>query len=177
ALENIRQLKLEEVVVVLNYVYEPNQQNFWPSRNTKGFEYWRFLTYFLSGGTDEVKTLLKWVGYSQETPVQLKYEEGKKTLAVFRDAWKACQEQKLQRMQKDLAKQIAVVVSKVSWKPEDITLLQTHYNNLKQGNYNQADTVQSTINKVAVWKWFSSARNTILLHPAFWLALIFAYPK
>lgn len=27
------------------------------------------------------------------------------------------------------------------------------------------------------WKWFFKARNTILIHAAFWLALIFAYPK
>lgn len=78
ALGNIRKLELEEVVVVLNNVYEPNQQS---------FEKWRFLTYFLSGGTDKVKTLLKWLGNPKALSPQLKYEEGKKTLEVFRDAW------------------------------------------------------------------------------------------
>jgi hypothetical protein len=175
ALGNIRKLELNEVVVVLDRVYEPNQ------RSVK-FEQWRFLTYFLSGGTDEVKTLLKWVGNPQVLPTQLKYAEAKKkyaeakkTLEVFRDAWTASQG--LERLQQDLADKIAKVTRMVSWKPQDILLLQTHHNNLKKGKYNQADTVQSAINDVTLWKWFTDAKNTILIHAAFWLALIIAYPK
>ncbi|MBD1906451.1 HEAT repeat domain-containing protein [Trichocoleus sp. FACHB-832] len=168
ALRKIRKLELNEVVLVLDRVYELNQQNI-------NFERWRFLTYFLSGGTDEVKTLLKWVGYPQALPTQLKYEEAKKTLEVFRDAWAVSQG--LERLQQDLANKIAEVARKVSWKPQDIPLLQTHYNNLKKSGHNTADTVQSAINAVTLWKWFSDARNTILIHAAFWLALIFAYPK
>jgi HEAT repeat protein len=166
ALANIRKLEVNEIVVILNNVYQPNQQI---------FEQWRFLTYVSGGGTDEVKTLLKWLGYPKELPTQLKYEEGKKTLEVFRDAWAGSQG--LERLRTDLADKIAKVARSVSWKPQDIPLLQTHYNNLKQAKYNQADTVQSAINDVALWKWFANARNTILAHIAFWLALIFAYPK
>jgi len=136
ALSNIRKLELNEVVVVLDRVYEPNQPNI-------GFEQWRFLTYFLSGGTDEVKTLLKWVGNPKALPTQLKYEEAKKTLEVFRDAWTGSQG--LERLRTDLANKIAIVAKQVSWKPQDIPLLQTHYDNLKKGGYNAADTVQSTI--------------------------------
>ena len=170
ALGNIRQLELNEVVVVLDRVYEPNQQNV-------NFENWRFLTYFLGGGTDEVKMLLKWLGNPapKSIPAQLKYKEANKTLEVFRDAWAASQG--LERLQNDLAEKIADVARMVSWKPQDIPLLQTHYDNLKKGGYNQADTVNSAINDVAVWKWFATTRNTILIHAAFWLALIFAYPK
>jgi HEAT repeat protein len=168
ALGNIRKLELNEVVVVLDRIYEPNQQRV-------NFESWRFLTYFLSGGTDEVKTLLKWVGNPKELPTQLKYEDGKKTLEVFRDTWAVSQG--LKRLQEDLANKIADVARMVSWKPQDIVLLQTHYNNLKNSNYSQADTVQSAINNVTIWKWFATTGNTILIHAAFWLALIFAYPK
>ncbi|WP_216596372.1 hypothetical protein [Allocoleopsis franciscana] len=132
-------LELNEVVVVLDRVYEPKQKI--------NFEQWRFLTYFLSGGTDEVKTLLKWVGNPKSPPTQLNYEEAKKTLEVFRDTWTASQ--RLQRLQQDLANKIADVARMVSWKPQDIPLLQTHYNNLKTGGYNQADTVQSVINDLA----------------------------
>jgi HEAT repeat protein len=134
ALGNIRKLELNEFVVVLNAIYEPNWDN---------FEQWRFLTYFLSGGTDEVKTLLKWVGNPKALPAQLNYEEAKKTLEVFRDAWTATQG--LERLRIDLANKIAIVAKQVSWKPQDIPLLQTHYDNLKKGGYNAADTVQSAI--------------------------------
>ncbi len=173
ALGNIRKLELNEVVVVLDRVYEPNQQSV-------NFEQWRFLTYFLSGGTDDVKTLLKWLGYPSSEPIaaqlkQLKYEEGKTTLEVFRDAWRASQG--LERLQKDLADKIAEVARVVSWRLKDIPLLQTHYKNLTSQHPTAADTVQSAINKVEVWKWFATTRNTILIHITFWLALIFAYPK
>jgi HEAT repeat protein len=166
ALGNIRKLELSEVVVVLDRVYEPNLSN---------FEYWRFLTYFLGGDTDEVKTLLKWLGKPKASPTELKYEEGKKTLEVFRDAWKASPG--LKDLQKDLADNIGIVAQRISWKPQDIVLLQTHYNNLKKGKYNAADTVQSAINNLTFWKWIFNAQNTILIHATFWLALIFAYPK
>jgi uncharacterized protein (UPF0147 family) len=165
ALSNIRKLELNEVVVVLERVYEPNNK----------FEQWRFLTYFLGGGTDEVKTLLKWLGNPKALPTELKYEEAKKTLEVFRDAWKASQG--LERLQKDLADKIGIVAQQISWKPQDILLLQTHCNNLKKGKYNATDTVQSAINNLTFWQWIFNARNTILIHATFWLVLIFAYPK
>jgi hypothetical protein len=174
-LGKIRQLKIEEVVVVLNYVYEPNQQNFWSSGDTKGFEYWRFFTYFLSGGTDDANTLLAWLGKPKKTPDSPKYEEAKKTQQLFLKIWEPSKE--LEGLREDLAQQIAVVVRKVSWKPGDITLLQNHYNNLKAGKFTQADAVQSVILNLEGWKWFFSARNTIVAHLAFWLLLIFAYPK
>jgi uncharacterized protein (UPF0147 family) len=134
ALGKIRKLELNEVVVVLNHGYEQDRQK---------FENFRFLTYFLSGGTDEVKTLLKWVGNPLSLPTQLNYEDGKKTLEVFGDAWTGSQG--LDGLQQDLADKIATVTRMVAWKPQDISLLQTHYNNLKKGGYNQADIVQSAI--------------------------------
>ncbi|NEQ70224.1 MAG: HEAT repeat domain-containing protein [Symploca sp. SIO2D2] len=170
ALGKIRKPELNEVVVVLDPIYKPNQDD---------FEQWRFLTYFLGGGTDEVKILLKWMGNPPQEAIaaqsQLKYKEAKKTLEVFRDAWIGTQG--LQRLQIDLANQIAKVTSRVPWKSQDITLLQTHYNNLKQAKYHQADTVKSAINKLEFWQWLLKARNTIIIHITFWLALIFAYPK
>ncbi|XWK89918.1 MAG: hypothetical protein U7127_07560 [Phormidium sp.] len=168
ALSNIRKLELNEVVVVLDRVYEPNQ-------SIVTFEQWRFLTYFLGGGTDEVKTLLKWLGNPKALPTKLKYEEGKKTLEVFRDPWKVSQG--LERLQRDLADKIGIVAQQISWKPQDILLLQTHCNNLKKGKYNATDTVQSAINNLTFWQWIFNARNTILIHATFWLVLIFAYPK
>jgi hypothetical protein len=86
-LENIRKLELNEVVVVLNNLYEPDQGNI-------GFETWRFLTYFLSGGTDEIKTLLTWLGKPQIIPTQLNYEDGNKALTLFADIWTPSQDLK-----------------------------------------------------------------------------------
>lgn len=37
--------------------------------------------------------------------------------------------------------------------------------------------MQSVINNLEYWQWFFKARNIIIIHIAFWLPLIFAYPK
>ncbi|MGJ5634609.1 NACHT domain-containing protein, partial [Nostoc sp. CALU 1950] len=167
-LEKIEQLNLNDVVVILDSVYYADQL---------GVAHWRFLTYFLGGGTDEVKTLLTWLGKPKAIPDQLTHAEGVKTLLIFRQAWEPSQE--LHQSRKDLAQQISEVAGnkKIIWKAQDINLLQTHYNNLKKINSTHAHTLQSVINNLEYWQWFFKARNTIIIHIAFWLALIFAYPK
>ncbi|MDZ8027875.1 MAG: PBS lyase, partial [Nostoc sp. DedQUE11] len=177
ALGKIKQLKLEEVVIFLNYAYEPNQGIF--GSGTANFEFWRFWSYFLSGGDDEVKTLLTWLGRPERKtiPEQLTHDEGKKTLEVFLKAWEPSKG--LERFREDLAEQISIVAEnkKVHWKWQDIGLLQSHYNNLKTFYPTKAYAVQSQIINLEGWQWFFKARNTIIAHIAFWLALIFAYPK
>ena len=167
-LGKLRKLELKEVAAVLNTIHEPNQRD---------FEQMRFFGYFLSGGTDEVKTLLKWLGYPQKPPPQLNYKEGKKTLELFLKTWEPCQE--LEPLRKDLAEQIALVAAskKVPWRWQDIGLLKRHYNNLKTVYPTKATVVHSAINKLKLWQWLLKVRNTILIHITFWLALIFAYPK
>ncbi|MEI2577865.1 HEAT repeat domain-containing protein [Scytonema sp. PRP1] len=181
ALGNIKQLKLEDVIVILNYVYEPNQGKLWSSPSSfydMNFEYWRFLTHFLGGGNDEVKTLLKWLGKPDEKaiPDQLKHDEAKKTLELFRKIWVLSQG--LNGLREDLAEQISIVASnkKVLWKPQDISLLESHYKNLKAGYSTKAHAVKSVIDNLEFWKWFFLARNIILIHLAIWLTLILAYP-
>ncbi|BAY32367.1 HEAT repeat-containing PBS lyase [Nostoc carneum NIES-2107] len=168
ALGKIEQLNLNKVVVILDSIYYAGQSE---------FEQWRFLTYFLSGGTDEIKTLLTWLGFPhpKKIPTSLSHAQADKTLKIFAQAWESSQG--LARLREDLAKQIAVVARKVSWKPQDIVILETHYNNLKKAGYNEADSLQSVIVNLKGWQWFFNARTTILIHAAFWLALIFAYPK
>ncbi|MGB7442857.1 MAG: hypothetical protein WA919_17465 [Coleofasciculaceae cyanobacterium] len=58
-----------------------------------------------------------------------------------------------------------------------MSLLQSHYQNLKAAKYNATDTVNSAILNLKGWQRFFKARNTILIHITFWFALIFAYPK
>jgi HEAT repeat protein len=167
ALGNIRKLEVKEVLLVLSNVYEPNSPEI---QNN-----WRFLTYFLGGGTDEVKTLLKWLGNPKTIPTQLPHNEGVKTLQVFKTAWEASDG--LKGLRGDLAQQIAEVAKKVSWQQQDIFLLESHYHNLKKVNSTNADAVQSAIANLKGWQWFFNARNIILIHIVFWAALIFAYPK
>ncbi|RCJ27134.1 PBS lyase [Nostoc minutum NIES-26] len=168
ALDKIRKLELKEVVVILNNFYE---------RGDSAYLNWRFLTYFLGGGTEEVKILLKWLGSPQAPPDKLTHDEGVKILKVFLEAWNGSQG--LESLRSDLAKQISEVAANknVPWKLEDIFLLQSHHNNLEKVKSTHANAVQSAIDKLEVWRWFVRSRDTILFHAAFWLALIFAYPK
>jgi hypothetical protein len=134
----------------------------------------RFLAHFISGGEQEVETLMQWVGIPKSRPKKPTLAQGRNIMKLFDKTWKITES--APGLRKELADKIGEVADEVSWKPQDIVLLQTHYNNLK-GKYNAAYKVQSAINKIALWKWFVNARNTILIHAAFWLALIFAYPK
>nr|WP_244329206.1 HEAT repeat domain-containing protein [Tolypothrix sp. PCC 7910] len=168
ALEKIEQLNLNNIVVILDSVYYAGQSE---------FAQWRFLTYFLGGGTEDVKTLLTWLGFSKTIPASLMHDEGKKTLEVFLKAWEPSKG--LERLREDLAEKISILVEskKVPWKWQDITLLQSHYKNLKTSYPYKAYAIQSQINNLEGWQWFFKGRNTILIHLTFWLALIFAYPK
>ncbi|MEH2192675.1 MAG: HEAT repeat domain-containing protein, partial [Nostoc sp.] len=168
ALGKIEKLNLNNIVVILDSIYYAGQSE---------FAQWRFLSYFLSGGTDEVKTLLTWLGFpdTKTIPAHLNHEQADKTLKIFAQAWEPSRD--FTRLREDLAKQIAVVARKVSWQPQDIVILETHYNNLKNAGFNEADSLQSVIVNLKGWQWFLNARTTILIHAAFWLLLIFAYPK
>ncbi|MGD1914141.1 MAG: HEAT repeat domain-containing protein [Rivularia sp. (in: cyanobacteria)] len=172
-LGNIQQLKLKEVFIVLDRIYYAGQS--YTDTNILGFENWRFSTYYLSGGTEEVKTLLKWMGYPKKLPDKLTHTEAVKILKTFAKAWQPTQD--LTRSRNDLARKIALVARKASWRSQDIILLEQHYHNLKQAGYNEADTLQSVIVNLKGWQWFFKFRNIIFIHAALWLLLIFAYPK
>ncbi len=167
ALGKIEKLSLNQVLLVLNNFYYPREQN---------LDEWRFHTYFLAGGTEDVKTLLKWLAHydSSKIPTKLNHKEAKKTLQLFAKIWQPSEDL---RLRKDLAYKIVQVTKLVSWQPQDIVLLQTHYNNLKKAGYNEADSIESVIIKLKGWRWFFNFRNIIFIHAAFWLLLIFAYPK
>ena len=172
ALGNIKQLEIKEFPFILYSTYYDGDSK---------VPEWRWLTYFLSGGSDEAKKLLKWVGkpHPQTTPEKLTHSKGVKTLNLFLKTWEVSTSENLTELRDDLAKQIAVVAAykNVPWQPQDITLLLQHYKNLKKINSTHADKIQSVIIKLEGWRWFFNFRNIILTHAAFWLALIFAYPK
>ena len=153
--------------MVLNNFYNPKD-----SEKDK----WRFQTYFLAGGTEEVKTLLKWLGHYDKSkiPTELTRKEARKTLKLFKKIWKPSEDL---RLREKLASRIVQVIKPVDWQPQDIGLLQKHYDNLKKAKYNEADSIEPVINNFKGWNWFFKFRDTILTHCAFWLLLIFAYPK
>ncbi len=119
----------------------------------------RFLAHFLGGGNQEVETLMQWVGKPKNTPQKLTYEQAKNAMQSFEKAWEI--DKKFSNLRPQLATQITEVVRKVSWKPQDIFLLTSHYNNLKNFNQNQADIVNSVKLNLDGWKWFFAARNNI----------------
>ena len=165
-----QQLELEQIVVILNNLYEPSHSE---------FKRWRFLTYFTGGGTEDVKILLTWLGYPlpQTNLQQLNYDEAKKTLEVFLKVWQPTKD--LRRVRNDLARKIGTVAKdkNFTWKLQDISLLQNHYDNLKASGYNDADTLRYVINNLEFWKWFVLARKIILVHFAIWLTIILLYPE
>ncbi|MEH1991018.1 HEAT repeat domain-containing protein [Nostoc sp.] len=137
----------------------------------------RFVAHFLGGGKPQVETLMQWVGKPKMRPEKPTHDQGVEVMEVFKETWKHFDS--LPELRRELAEQISEVAAKkkIIWKAQDINLLQTHYSNLKKINSTHADTLQSVINNVEYWQWFFKANNTILIHAAFWLALIFAYPK
>ncbi len=134
----------------------------------------RFLAHFIGGGDQNVQTLMQWVGKPKTTPNDLTANQGREIMELFEEAWKLTDS--FPELRQELAQQIAVVADLVRWQAQDIALLERHYQNLKHGNYRQADTVQRVINNLEFWKWFFLARNIILIHLAIWLTLILAYP-
>ena len=135
----------------------------------------RFLAHFVGGGNQDVKILMQWLGKPKTQPQNLTYQQGKKVMELFEQAWKVDKE--LPDLRIELAAQIAEVAREVSWKPQDIGLLTKHYNNLKNSYGIEANAVNSVILNLEGWKWVFATRNIIITHIIFWLALIFAYPK
>ena len=167
ALGNLGNLRLGEIAPILNPAYEELAE----------VDYLRFTAYFSSGGDDNIKRLLKWIAKSKQLPEKLERDEGVKTLEVFKQAWVASKD--LPELRSDLESKIAMVATarKITWKTEDLPLLQQHYKNLKDSGSSNADSVQAAITALEAWQWATNLWTTLLAHATFWLALIFLYPK
>jgi HEAT repeat protein len=125
ALGQIEQLQTSNLVTVIDNIYYAGQSDL---STINVLENWRFLSYLLGGGSDDSKTLLKWVGLPERKsiPTQLNRDEAIKILKVFSKAWQPSQD--LERLREDLAEKISLVVSQkqVTWQPQDILLGLTH---------------------------------------------------
>ena len=168
ALGSLKQLNLSELFILIDRTYDRSSSDFYDMR---------FASYFYGRGDSEIKTLLKWIGLPKvlPNPNKFTYEELRKALEVFKKSWEPSRD--FPQPRNDLAKAIANVTNRGKWKLSDLAILNTHYQNLSKDYPTEAGSVQAAINSVESWKWFLTARNTIAAHIAFWLALIFAYPK
>ncbi|KAM3096821.1 hypothetical protein ACKFKF_21670, partial [Phormidesmis sp. 146-12] len=168
ALAKISQLDFNQTLIILDGTEYLDQ---------KAAQRWRFQVYFLSGGSDEAKTLLKWMGKPQSVsiPTQLNHDEGVKTLNVFAKAWEPSKD--LPNLRRSLTQQIAAVANRGKWEPGDIPLLAKHHQNLNAIQSDSAASVQKAMDQLTVWRWFNKARIVIAAHLLVWLLLIFAYPK
>jgi HEAT repeat protein len=135
----------------------------------------RFNAYYYSGGDEQVTRLLKWVAKPKHLPQTIDRPEAIKTLKVFASAWEASAN--VPEFRADLANKTALVVSKVTWLPQDLPLLKRQYDRLSAANMNQAAAIQQTIFNLEGIRWVFMVWQAVLAHLAFWLALIFAYPK
>ena len=140
----------------------------------------RFFAYFFSGGESNAVTLIQWLGSPKEYPYENnKFDDtrkaGKKVLKLFAQIWQATEP--LEELRPELERQIAQVVDRVEWQPQDINLLRTHYQNLKAAKSTHADSINTKIKILKGIQWFSYLRNILLFHAIAWLILLSFYPK
>ncbi|NET28332.1 sister chromatid cohesion protein PDS5 [Okeania sp. SIO1I7] len=140
----------------------------------------RFIAYFVSGGEYNAVTLIQWLGSPKKYPYENnKFDntrkEGKKVLNLFAEIWQATET--LDELRPELERQIAKVVDRVQWEPQDINLLTTHYKNLKDAKSTHADSINTKIKILKGIQVFSYIWKFLLLHAITWLILLSLYPK
>ncbi|NEN88796.1 MAG: HEAT repeat domain-containing protein [Okeania sp. SIO3H1] len=163
-------LNTQQILRILNVAHR--------NRNTEAIV--RFLAYFFSGGESNTVTLIQWLGSPKEYPHENnKFDntrkEGKKVLNLFAENWEATEN--LDELRPELERQIAKVVDRVKWQPQDINLLTTHYKNLKDAKSTHADSINTKIKILKGIQVFSYIWKLLLLHAITWLILLSLYPK
>ncbi len=161
-------LKLPDSLPIVNAIYG----------NTPALQKGRFLVKVTTLGDKDTVTLLNWVGKPKPktTPQKLTHDEAKNTLKIFQTTWDASTD--FPELRTDLATQIREVANnrKITWQADDILLLTGLATALKTGGYTSAD-IDNAIQSIALYKWATTIGQVILTHIAFWIALIFFYPK
>jgi hypothetical protein len=101
---HIDKLNLNQITVILDNIYY--------AENPSELAGWRGLAYVMSGGSDEAKTLLKWLGKPEKLPEQISFDEAKKTLELLNKAQESTQD--LPKLRADITEKIKLVSQKVS---------------------------------------------------------------
>ncbi|MBE9115184.1 HEAT repeat domain-containing protein [Lusitaniella coriacea LEGE 07157] len=158
-LEKMGPLDKEIALALLNAIYVPPPFDF-----SSRFKYTlerknsfcakvRFYAYYLCSTDPDTVTLIQWLGQPQEYPSISNREEGIQILQAFANSWKSSEP--FPELRQDLAVQTAKVVSQVEWQIDDLPLLRTHYNHLKQGDFKpQAETLREALNRFGAWRRF-----------------------
>ena len=154
----------------------------------------RFHANFLSGGDQkkDIQTLLAWLAkpVDAKKPIDdtdYNREQAIDTLNVFERTWDDTKD--LVRVRRDLAEQIILLVSdykKWGANESDIPLLKELAEKISDDTNTEHFTsrLNDVIEALQPSKWWEIVVDKIkqkwywgLIHPAFWLALIFLYPK
>ncbi|NEP89882.1 MAG: HEAT repeat domain-containing protein [Okeania sp. SIO2C2] len=184
-LSNKNSFVREAAAIAVGKMGKLNSQQILPILNTahkSSYEEaeFRFLAYFVSGGESDTVTLIQWLGSPKKYPYENnKFDnsrkEGKKVLKLFAEIWQATKP--LEELRPELERQIAQVVDRVEWQPQDINLLTTHYQNLNAAKSTHADSINTKIKILKGIQWLSYLWKILLLHAITWLILLSLYPK
>ncbi|MCY1036665.1 HEAT repeat domain-containing protein [Corallococcus sp. BB11-1] len=139
---------------------------------------WLTFAHVAGGGDPTIERVLRWsVRRSDERPTDVSPQEARATLVSFRDFWPHAAKQRLLR--DALADSIATVarLNQGHWSgAEDLKLLESLRDLLRQDHPLQADSLQQVISGRESWSWLMKARWALLSHLALWIALVFVYP-
>nr|WP_293153164.1 HEAT repeat domain-containing protein [Okeania sp. SIO2C9] len=170
AVSQMGKLNTQEILPILNAAHKSSYEE----------ARLRFIAYFVSAGESNAVTLIQWLGSPKEYPYENnKFDdtrkEGKKVLNLFAEIWEATE--LLEELRPELERQIAKVVDRVQWQPQDINLLTTHHENLKAASSTHADSINTKIKLLKGIQVFSYIWKFLLLHAITWFTLLSLYPK
>jgi hypothetical protein len=168
ALGEIQPLDLSQIFVFINHTHATAYEDFNNSR---------FAAYYYGRGETDIRILMRWIGRPDVFPdaEKLTDNDRRNALKVFQKAWEPSRD--FPNPRAELARAIASVTSKGNWRTSDAALLEQHYKNLSSNKFSEADTVKAAIDSLIVWKSINQFRNIVAAHLAFWVGLIFLYPK
>ncbi|MEO0406361.1 MAG: HEAT repeat domain-containing protein [Cyanobacteria bacterium P01_A01_bin.135] len=123
---------------------------------------------------------MRWLGVRDESLLpdiqKISHKEAKGILKTFAKKWP--KDNNLPpKLRNEWSRRIADIVDSQTWQISDLSLLREHHRNLKAIGSKHDAKLQQTIASLERWRTFGWGRNLWATHAAFWLLLIFAYPK
>ena len=141
----------------------------------------RFLAHVLGGGQEDQEILLAWIGGSSATPSDLMMSElhsARKILSIFQIAWEASVGYDLLRQ--DTANKVASIVDNGDWNTDDYKSLEWFENQFMADRDrfgSPAFTIQQRFETLRSVESTPIPLFVLAGHVAFWMVLIFAYPR